>query len=152
MSTIAATSALLYVVASLLPKTSFLTDIDKFVVASLAIQFGIGVWSWFAYKMLVDFEDDVVTVENKTIDNYVMLFSFVMYIFCTIYFFRVPILQYFSNMRKKRGLKYNAVAPLSLKGDALIYHELQRFKNVWPKPPVGEKPPNALDPHDSKQD
>lgn len=138
----AATAALLYVVASLLPKTSYLTAIDKFVVQTLCIQFGIGAWSWFAYKGLGGLaatHDDLL----KVIDNYVLLGVFVLYLGCTAYFFRVPAAQYLSNLSKTS----NKVVPLSLKGSDSHYHSFALFKNVWPKGPVGEKPPNALQPH-----
>uniref|UniRef100_A0A0G4HUB3 Neurotransmitter-gated ion-channel ligand-binding domain-containing protein n=1 Tax=Chromera velia CCMP2878 TaxID=1169474 RepID=A0A0G4HUB3_9ALVE len=40
------TAAVLFVVGSLLPKTSFLTTIDKFVVVNLFVQFTVAVLSW----------------------------------------------------------------------------------------------------------
>jgi hypothetical protein len=39
-------AALLFVVGSYLPPTSFLTRIDVFVVVSLLVQFGVAVVSW----------------------------------------------------------------------------------------------------------
>mmetsp|Transcript_42702 Transcript_42702/g.109304 ORF Transcript_42702/g.109304 Transcript_42702/m.109304 type:complete len:492 (-) Transcript_42702:1095-2570(-) len=134
-----ATAALLYVVASLLPKTSFLTDIDKFVVNSLVIQFGIGVWSWVQARLLANYEEDV----QEEADNYVLMVTFVAYMLCAAYFFKTPMLRSLRAMRNRRS---GSVLPVASNA-AVHYHTFERFKNVWPKSEVGEKPPNALDPH-----
>jgi hypothetical protein len=44
---ILASSALLFVVATLLPKTSYLTIIDKFVLGNLGVQFSVAAISWW---------------------------------------------------------------------------------------------------------
>jgi len=137
-----ATAALLYVVASLLPKTSFLTDIDKFVVQTLCIQFIIGAWSWIQAKILGE-SANFDTGYQEEIDNYVLQALLVVYLGCTLYFFRTPAIRAIIATLHKNSNKVLPIAGSS----AVHFHPLKHFKNVWPKSPVGERPPNALDPH-----
>lgn len=52
-----------YVVASVLPRQADLTQIDKFVIQTLLVQFLVGGWSWIQYKLLykqdMDWRKDV---------------------------------------------------------------------------------------------
>ena len=47
-----ASSALLYVVASTLPKTAYLTTMDKYVLVNMLIQFSVAVVSWLSVGVI----------------------------------------------------------------------------------------------------
>jgi len=132
-----ATSALLYVVASVLPRQADLTQIDKFVIQTLLVQFLVGGWSWIQYKLLYKQDMDW----RRDVDFVMLCVCFFGYMICTLLFFREPIV-------KKLGLGLGAANMIhSLDSNWSHYYPFERFTNVWPKGDVGVKPPNALEPH-----
>eukprot|EP00045_Choanoeca_perplexa_P006269 m.53337 g.53337 ORF g.53337 m.53337 type:complete len:454 (+) comp13552_c0_seq2:168-1529(+) len=82
-----ATAALLYVVSSLLPKTSFLTRVDKFVVVSLMIQFVVAALSW----IIVGGFGSISEKRAQNIDDVGVIALPVMYIFVLLFYFVPPI-------------------------------------------------------------
>ena len=59
-----ASSALLYVVASTLPKTSYLTTMDKFVLANMLIQFSVAIVSWLSTGVFFQLSNDAASLLN----------------------------------------------------------------------------------------
>jgi len=128
-----ATAALLYVVASLLPKTSFLTSIDKFVVQTIGIQFIIWAWNLFiGTSWLWDGEAE----DKKEWDDAMFAAMFALNVLCALWFFRTP-LALVVGMGKRQAL---------VAASRSRYHRFDRLVNVWPLPKTGELPATALEP------
>lgn len=154
-----ATSALLYVVASVLPKTSYLTAIDLFVVQTLFVQFAIGIWSWMLYGFVGGRLNDEM---QRTADLLVFLVLVCIYVLCVIAFFWRPLVEGLCTERgtdrhlgarssampnESSSLSGRQAAAAADGGWQARFHRFEKGKNVWPKKRVGEKPSNMLKPH-----
>jgi hypothetical protein len=62
---ILASSALLFVVATLLPKTSYLTTIDRFVLGNLGIQSAVAMVTWVSCGIFFEVSDDLARRINQ---------------------------------------------------------------------------------------
>jgi hypothetical protein len=150
-----ATSALLYVVASVLPKTSYLTVIDRFVVQTLLIQFMIGVWSWigFGFARRFRLSDEAIGL----VDLGVFLVMVGTYLVCVAQMFWRPMrLGLFTDKGIARFLEHDAFvlagaaarqAAKSAFGWTMHYHAFAQMHNVWPRKKSGEAPVHMLKPH-----
>ncbi|EDQ84226.1 uncharacterized protein MONBRDRAFT_39352 [Monosiga brevicollis MX1] len=85
-----ATAALLFVIGSLLPKTSFLTRIDKFVIVSLLVQFVVAVLSW----VIAGGFGDIASHRVDNIDRYGLIFLPTFYFMATLFYFAPPLVQH----------------------------------------------------------
>mgnify|MGYP003683914619 CR=1 FL=1 len=163
-----ATSALLYVVASVLPKTSYLTAIDVFVVQTLFVQFAIGVWSWLMYGLLRMRLDGPA---QRLADLVAFLTLAAIYVGCVLAFFAHPFRSGLCTAagmdrhlaRLAHGLAgggdggarggggaHGRVARRGVHGDGAMvshFHRFEKGRNVWPRKSPGELPPKLLKPH-----
>jgi len=131
-----ASSALLYVVASTLPKTSYLTTMDKFVLMNLSMQFAVAVVSWVTCGVFFP-------VTTKDANNVNLAF------FCTLLFLLVlgsylilgrPILR--SIYAKPREWP----ATLSHDEPSTRYFPFETYVNVFPPWDPGSVNPIKLPP------
>ena len=166
-----ATSALLFVVAALLPKTSYLTAIDRFVVQTLVIQFAIGVWSWLMFAVVR------VRLDEGARDRADLVAFFVLagaYVLCVCAFFWRPLLagnvtddgRHRLLARQGALLERPTPPPPGLSGHQLDsgrmgdddetrmtrFHRFEMGRNVWPRKVPGELPLNMLQPHWSRKE
>lgn len=129
-----ASSALLYVVASTLPKTSYLTTMDKFVLVNLLTQFCVAVVSWFTCGVFFPVSTDAANTVNLA--AFVVLFVYLMA--STVVILGRPI---FHNwMAEPRAWPDT----LSRDEPSTRYFPFETFVNVFPPWAPGGKNPVAL--------
>ena len=155
-----ASSALQYVVASTLPKTPYLTAMDKFLVVNLMLQFAVAPVSWICAGAFFPIEPSAALSLNRasTIVLPVLL------VLSTLLFFLPPLLHALCwpchdkpchNPRHEKpartlvaGSSLPRPPPAVVKGEdpALEYHLFERFANVFPRVPPGKADPMRLPP------
>ena len=129
-----ATSALLYVIASTVPKTSYLTVIDKLVVMVLAVQFLIGIanvaTSYLATPEHMALASRVDMLTCQVLAS-LLAIGFVM-------FFVGPVI---ASLRTER----TAWPDILARSPETEYHIFTEGVNIFPPPHPGKRPPFAVD-------
>lgn len=124
-----ATSALLYVIGATVPKTSYLTAIDKLVIIVLLVQFSIAACSMIAFFLRPPY-DLAFDIASGCLLLLLLLGSFTT-------FFALPML---------RAARVDRKAwPSTLqRATGVSYHSFENGVNVFPPAAPGPPPPWAL--------
>ncbi len=140
-----AASALLYVVSAELPKVSYLTTMDTFVVINLLLQFLVAIISWISTSIFSTISNDTAA----TINLVFFIVFVVALVLSTVWLLVLP------TVREHQAKRDNPW-PDSLAREVpeIVYYKLQNFVNVFPPWQPGTKNPIALPPKtfDGKDD